>query len=115
MKIHQFGETVRISDLKELGLANAAGFGAKARNALAAGAKNIIVDLSATGYVDCGGLGALVALRKDARHHKRNVSIRVVNPTPPVLRMMQLTQLGDLVENTEGRSGRVSSTLQCES
>jgi anti-sigma B factor antagonist len=115
VKIRQFGETVRISDLKELGLANAASFGAKARSALAAGVKKIIVDLSATGYVDCGGLGALLALRKDARHHNCNVSIRVVNPTPPVLRMIQLTRLGDLVENTQNRSSRVSSTLQFKS
>ncbi|HWF18928.1 MAG TPA: STAS domain-containing protein [Verrucomicrobiae bacterium] len=100
MKIRHQGETVCISDLKELALANAAGFAEEARSAMATGAKSIVVDLSETGFLDCGGIGALIALRNNAQRDHHDISIRVVNPTPPVRRILQLTHLDNLLDST---------------
>lgn len=101
MKICHQGETLCISDLKELALANAAGFAREARSAIETGVKNIIVDLSQTGFLDCGGIGALIALRNDAHRNHREVSLRVVNPTAPVRRILHLTHLDTLLDSAE--------------
>ena len=90
-------DTLCIRCPKELGLANAAGFGAEARAAMETGATNIIVDLAGTGFLDCGGIGALIALRNDAQRVNRNISVQVINPTPPVRRILHLTQLDSLL------------------
>ncbi|HZV36269.1 MAG TPA: STAS domain-containing protein [Verrucomicrobiae bacterium] len=101
MKIRHQGETICISDLKELALANAAGFAEQARSALETGVKNIEVDLSQTAYLDCGGIGALIALRNDAHRNQRDISVRVVNPTPPIKHILHLTHLDSLLESAE--------------
>jgi anti-anti-sigma factor len=105
MKIRHQGETLCISDLKELALANAAGFAEEARSAMETGVKNIVVDLSQTGFLDCGGIGALIALRNNAHRDHRDISVHVVNPTPPVRRILHLTQLDNLLESTETAVG----------
>jgi anti-anti-sigma factor len=99
MKIHNQGETLCISDLTELALANAACFAEEARCAIEAGVKNIVVDLSQTGFLDCGGIGALIALRNNAQRNHGDISLRVVNPTAPVRRILHLTQLDGLMES----------------
>jgi anti-anti-sigma factor len=102
MKLHQEGNTLCVSDVPELGLANAEEFAAELQPALATGAENVIIDLSSTRFVDCGGLGALVALRNKvssgARH--RLVHLNLVNPTPPVRQLLRLTHFDHLLESS---------------
>lgn len=98
MKILCEGETLNISDLEELGLANSDGFGREVRAALADGVKNIVIDLSSTRFMDCTGLGALATLSKTARKSQGGFSIRLVNPTPLVRRIVGLTGLDELFQ-----------------
>jgi anti-anti-sigma factor len=100
MKIYHQGETLRISDVKELALANASGFCEETRSALN-GEKRIVIDLSETGFLDCGGIGALIALRNNALQHRRDISVKVVNPTPSVRRILELTHLDSMLESSE--------------
>ena len=54
------GEMLRVSEIRELGAANANAF----RDA--DGQKHIEIDLSQTAFIDSCGLGALIALHKTA-------------------------------------------------
>lgn len=85
---------------KELVLANADGFGAEARAALRSGAKHIVVDLAETGFLDCGGIGALIALRNDAHRTSADISVHLANPSEPVRQLLHLTHLESLLETT---------------
>ena len=96
MKLQIDGETLRISEVKELGAANANHFRDRARAAMAEGRRDIEVDLSQTAVVDSCGLGALVALHKTAC--SRNGVLRVVNPAPSVQQILELTQLHRVLE-----------------
>jgi anti-sigma B factor antagonist len=96
MKLQIDGETLRISDVKELGAANANSFRDRARAALSEGQRHIEVDLSQTSLLDSCGLGALVALHKTACG--RQGGLRVLNPTPSVQQILELTQLHRVLE-----------------
>ena len=50
----------------------------------------IEVDLSGTTFMDCGGLGALIALRNAT--HDRKGRVRLLNPTPPVEQVLNLLE-----------------------
>jgi anti-anti-sigma factor len=91
MKLQLEGETLNMSDLEELGLANSQTFGTALRAALPTGIKHINIDLSRTDFMDCSGLGALIALHKIARDHNGGISVNVVNPAPRLQQMFQLT------------------------
>ena len=63
----------------------------------------IEVDLSRTTFMDCGGLGALVALRNATRD--RNARVRLLNPTPPVeqvLRLLEAQRVFEIVTELPG-------------
>lgn len=101
MKICRQGETLHVSELKELGLANCTDFSAQMRNALTAGARLIVIDLSATSHLDCSGLGALVALLKNASNSQDRVSVQLVNPTAHIRHLSKLTNLDHLFETSK--------------
>lgn len=63
MKIEMLGNTIRISAVKQLGVANANRFHDWVRKALADDTRNIEIDLSQMTYLGSSGLGALVTLR----------------------------------------------------
>ena len=67
MKIVVHGDTLDVSEIQELATATANSFQSQLTAALSDSVKHINLDLSQTTFVDCGGLGALVALRKKAR------------------------------------------------
>jgi anti-anti-sigma factor len=120
MKFHQNGKTLCVSDVRELGLANAEEFAAELRPALATGAENVVIDLSETRFVDCGGLGALVALRNDTRSRAghRPVRLNLVNPTAPVRQLLHLTHFDHLLAPSAGshtpkRARSVEITPRC--
>jgi len=77
----------------QLGGADSSSFKATLCAALPSEVRNIDIDLSQTGYVDCGGVGALIALKNCADRRNGAVAIRLLNPTPPVRRMFKLTRM----------------------
>ena len=91
MKLHSDGDTLRVSDVLQLGAANSGEIRDQVRAALAQGHRNIEIDLSATGFLDSCGLGCLVALHKTAAGRKG--SLRLLNPTPQVQQLLQLTRM----------------------
>jgi anti-sigma B factor antagonist len=96
MKIQSNGDTVRASAIAELSAANANSFRDEARHAFGQQQRNIEVDLSQTTTVDSCGLGALVALHKTAA--ARGGVLRLLNPTPPVQQILELTRMHRIFE-----------------
>jgi anti-sigma B factor antagonist len=100
MNIQVQGETLRISNLKELGSANSNDVRDRARAALTPSQKNIDIDLSEIKLLDSCGLGMLISLHKTTC--SRQGSLRILNPTPGVLQILELTRLHrifDIVKN----------------
>ena len=100
MKIEKQGEVLRISEVEELGAANANHFRDQARAALGDGQKHIEIDLSKTVFIDSCGLGALIALHKTAC--ARNGGLRLIHPQPPVQQILELTRMHQLFQITKG-------------
>jgi anti-sigma B factor antagonist len=96
MKIQVQGETLRISGVKELGTANSNAVREQARAALTPAQKNIDIDLSEITLLDSTGLGLLISLHKTACSHHGN--LRVLNPTPGVLQILELTRMHRIFE-----------------
>ena len=90
-----------VSDLRELGEANAETF---RREVCAAWPdmppKAIEIDMSNTKSVDSCGLGALLAIHKWAHEHNGNggIPVRLVNPRPPVQHIFEMTRLHRIFE-----------------
>jgi anti-sigma B factor antagonist len=59
---------------------------------------DVTVDLSKTSFCDSAGLGALIAARVDLQVAGR--TMRLVNPSPCVMRLLQLTATAELFEIT---------------
>jgi len=98
MKIERNGETLRISEVTELGAVNANEFREQARAAMTDGQKHIEIDLSQTAFIDSCGLGALIALHKTAC--SLNGSVRLLNPQPPVRQILELTRMHHIFQIT---------------
>jgi anti-sigma B factor antagonist len=60
------------------------------------GHTTIEIDLSRTTFVDCSGLGALIALRNFARG--RSGVLRLVNPSPPLKLLFDAVNAGCMFE-----------------
>jgi anti-anti-sigma factor len=56
----------------------------------------LVVDLSEVEQLDAGGLGTLLAVRRWARQH--SVQMKLVNPSPFVLRVLEATRLTSVFE-----------------
>jgi anti-sigma B factor antagonist len=96
MKIEADGDILRISEVTQLGAANANSFRDEARSAMTEGQKNIEIDLSQTTFIDSCGLGALIALHKTACARKGHV--RLLHPQPPVLQILELTRMHNIFQ-----------------
>jgi anti-sigma B factor antagonist len=96
MKMQAQGSTLLISEIKELGAANANGFRDWVRSSMADGQNNIDVDLSQTTFIDSCGLGALIALHKTAC--ARHGAVRLLHPKPPVQQLLDLTRMHKIFE-----------------
>ena len=96
MKVHVQGDTLTITGIKELGAANSQAFRDQVRAALTEKQRNIEIDLSQTMFIDSCGLGALISLHKTAC--SRNGVIRLLNPTPPVEQILELTRMHRIFE-----------------
>jgi anti-sigma B factor antagonist len=98
MKIEHDGNNLRVSDIAELNAVNASAFRDEVRAAMPATPATIEIDLSQTRFVDSSGLGALFALYKAASNDHDGVTLRLVNPRPPIQQLFELTQLHHLFE-----------------
>jgi anti-anti-sigma factor len=96
MKIVHDDHTLRVSEIQALTAANSQTFGSELAAALALPVKDIELDLSQANFIDCGGVGALVALRNLARRQNGAVTIRVLNPTGPANQLLRLTRMDDI-------------------
>ncbi|MBI3645058.1 MAG: STAS domain-containing protein [Acidobacteriales bacterium] len=56
----------------------------------------LVVDLSEVEQLDAGGLGVLLLVRRGARQH--SVQMKLVNPSPFVLRVLEATHLTSVFE-----------------
>jgi anti-anti-sigma factor len=95
-------EVVRVVGFAELTVANSHRFRKKVCAALN-GHTAVEIDLSQTTFMDCAGLGALIAVCNLIRGQKR-VVVRLVNPTSPVQQVLDLVRAGQIFEivNTRG-------------
>jgi anti-sigma B factor antagonist len=80
----------------ELNASNATPFREQVRSALRAEHSQIDLDFSGTRFVDSSGLGALISLHKTMC--SRQGRVRVVNPTPQVQQILELTRMHRLFE-----------------
>ena len=96
MKMEIHGDTLRISEVKELGAANANAFRDVAREAMGDARKNVEIDLSRATFIDSCGLGALIALHKTACARQGNV--KLLHPPPPVQQILELTRMHRIFE-----------------
>src|SRR6478609_6855565 len=92
MKILRDGETLSLSNIRQLDAATCQSFRLRVNAALPHNVRRINIDLTRT-QMDCGGLGALLALRKCAREQNHDVDIHLVNPSAAVLRLFSLTHM----------------------
>lgn len=91
MKMQVNGETLNISGVKSLGIADSDQFRTQARAALTPTQKNIDIDLSETSHLDSFGLGTLIALHKTTS--SRHGAVRLLNPNPSVQQILELTRM----------------------
>ena len=116
MEIHRQNGTLNVNGLRELSAANARSFRNEVCAVLAPELKSIEIDLSQASIVDSCGLGALVSLYKAANEHNRNggVTVRLLNPQPPVQQVFELTRMHHLFEivqkNGEVVTGSIAPT-----
>ena len=96
MKIQPCLDTLRIGGIRELDAVNARALRQIVIDALTDTVTNIEIDLSLTVFVDSCGLGALIAFRNTVEG--RGGVVRVLNPTAPVQRILELTRLHRVLE-----------------
>jgi anti-anti-sigma factor len=58
----------------------------------------IEIDLSQTEFFDSSGLGGLVSVHSLASSHNGGIPVRVVNPTPAIQQLLELTRVHRLIE-----------------
>lgn len=96
MKFLHTSETLEISDLDGLDASNSVQFRDQVRASLNAAQRFIEIDLSTTTFLDSNGLGALIALHKTTC--SRNGLVRLINPTPPIQQILELTRMHRIFE-----------------
>jgi anti-sigma B factor antagonist len=96
MKSQQSGDTLRVGGVKELAASNSNSFRDQVRASLTDSQSVIEIDLSETMFMDSCGLGALISLHKTACG--RNGLVRLLNPTPPVQQILELTRMHRIFE-----------------
>jgi anti-anti-sigma factor len=94
MKFVVHGDTLNVSEIEELATATANSFQSQLTAALSDTVKHINLDLSQTSFVDCGGLGALIAIRKRASNG--TATIRLLNPPKRLQHMVNVMKMSDV-------------------
>ena len=88
------GDTAVLSLAGEVDVANVAQVREAALKLLAGGAKRLVVDLSATEYLDSSGLGMLVGLLKRIR--EMGGKMAVAGARDRVMRVLEVTRLKEI-------------------
>jgi anti-sigma B factor antagonist len=96
MKVIQ-GDTLTLSDIADLD-AEAAESLCREVHANLVQSRAIEIDLSQTQFLNSSGLGGLLSVHKLASAHNGGVPVRVINPTPSIQQLLELTRLHRLVE-----------------
>ncbi len=96
MKVQNNGDTISINGIKDLGASNANSFRDQVRASMTDAHKYIEIDLSQTMFLDSCGLGALISLHKATCN--RSGMVRLINPTPPVQQILELTRMHRIFE-----------------
>lgn len=96
MKIQRQDTTLVLSEIAELSATTSTGIRDDARAALREEVSVIDADLSQTRFVDSSGLGALIALHKTMS--ARGGMVRILNPSPGVQQILELTRLHRVFE-----------------
>ena len=105
MKFVIHGDTLNVSEIRELATATANTFQSQLSAALSESVKHINLDLSQTTFVDCGGLGALVAIRKKASNGHGPATIHLVNPPKPLQHIVSMMKMSDVFPITTSDEG----------
>ncbi len=90
------GPVLRVTGPDELNATNATPFRDQVRSVLRSEHDQIDLDFSGTRFIDSSGLGALISLHK--LMCGRQGRVRVVNPTPQVQQILELTRMHRLFE-----------------
>ncbi len=101
MKISTSGPSLNASQITELNSSTAPAVRDEIRAALKPEHTALVLDLSATKFVDSSGLGAIIALQKTMA--PKGGTLRILNPTPTVMQILELTRLHrvlDIVRST---------------
>jgi len=96
MNIFVYDQVLRVNDVTELNATTAPQLRDQVRAALKPEFKTVELDLSDTKFVDSSGLGALIAIQKTM--NSREGSVLIVNPTPTVVQILELTRLHRVME-----------------
>ena len=91
MRIVQTGETLEVFGIRQLCAADASVFQSVLRSALRTRPDHVEIDLSETAFVDCSGVGALVAVRNCARRRNAKATIRLLCPRQPARQLLRMT------------------------
>jgi anti-sigma B factor antagonist len=97
MKIESQGNSLMISEVDELTAVNSSSFRQEVEIALGGAPSVIEINLSQTRFMDSSGLGALFALYR-ATAQRTDVVLRILNPTPEIQQLLELTQMQQLFE-----------------
>ena len=90
-------DILRLSDIGDLDAEAADAMRTEVRANLV-NLRAIEIDLSRTEFLDSSGLGGLVSLQKLANSQNGGVPVRVINPTPAIQQLLELTRLHRLFE-----------------
>jgi anti-anti-sigma factor len=106
------GRTAVVAAPGEIDLTNAEGLRDALLSALNAGALGLVVDMTATTFIDSAGVTALV--RASRRAGATEATLRLAVTSPAVLRVLDLVGVGQLVEVHTGVAEAVASLpAQC--
>lgn len=89
-------KTLLVTDVQELNATNVAAFRDQIRAALQPQHAQLDLDMSRTRFLDSSGLGALISIHKTLC--SRQGVVRIVNPTPQVQQILELTRMHRIFE-----------------
>lgn len=89
-------EVLRVAGPAELNATNAGPFRDRVRTSLQPEHRRLDLEFSGTWFVDSSGLGALISLHK--LMISRGGQLRVIDPSPPVLQLLELTRMHRIFE-----------------